>query len=384
MDHKQGFDKDRRHHDLMRLAANLALRGQGKCAPNPSVGCVIVAYDGKIIATGSTSLKGRPHGEAIALKRAGNLARGASVYVSLEPCAHIGQTGPCCQLLIDAGIKACHIGVVDPAPHVCGKGIERLKKAGIEVSVGAFLEETCRFVTRGHLLKYTRSRPSFTLKTATSLDGKIALKNQQSKWITGGQARAFNQLLRASHDGILIGSNTALKDDPALDCRLEGYRHPDFKVILLDRRLRVPASARLMAQNPLIYSVKTQSVDPEREAQKKRLQDAGALVIECDGADDDAQSWLKSVAGDLASKGLGYILIEGGGQVAASFLKAQMVDLLYHMRCNKLIGGDGQAMIGDLGIEEMGLMVPFEFKERLQFGVDHCDIWQKAEPEWLS
>ena len=217
------------HH--MRHALTLAERALGRTAPNPAVGCVIVSRDGHVVGRGRTQDGGRPHAEAVALTQAGDAATGATAYVTLEPCAHHGQTPPCAEALANAGIARVVASVEDPDPRVKGKGFAMLRAAGVEVVTGLLEKETTE-LNAGFFLRITENRPLVTLKIAQSEDGKTA-RAGDDKWITGEEARRFSHLLRAKHDAILIGVGTALADDPELTCRLPGLeKYSPLRVVL--------------------------------------------------------------------------------------------------------------------------------------------------------
>src|SRR5579872_5958594 len=234
---------DLRH---MKTALALARRGLGLVWPNPSVGCVIV-MEGRVIGRGWTRPGGRPHGETEALSQAGEAARGATAYVSLEPCCHWGKTPPCTDALVAAGITRVVVPIEDPDPRVQGQGVARLKAAGIKVDVGLCAAEAAE-VNAGFFLRMKEGRPLLTLKLATSRDGRIATRGQESQWITGPLSRARAHLLRATHDAVMVGSNTVLVDDPLLTCRLPGLEERSPVRIVVDGRLRVPLTARVVAE----------------------------------------------------------------------------------------------------------------------------------------
>ena len=231
--------------DYLRRAIRLAMNGRGAVEPNPMVGCVIVK-DGRVVGRGWTQPGGRPHAETEALRRAGAAATGATAYVSLEPCSHHGRTPPCAEALIAAGIARVVAAGEDPDPRVSGSGLARLRQAGIAIETGLCAEEAAE-LNAGFLCRVTKGRPLVTLKLATSLDGRIATATGQSRWITGPAARERAHLLRATHDAVLVGTGTALADDPLLTCRLPGLEHRSPVRIALDRTLRLPATLRLFA-----------------------------------------------------------------------------------------------------------------------------------------
>jgi diaminohydroxyphosphoribosylaminopyrimidine deaminase/5-amino-6-(5-phosphoribosylamino)uracil reductase len=229
----------------MRAALALARRGLGMVWPNPSVGCVIVR-DGRVVGRGVTAFGGRPHAEAIALATAGEQARGATVYVTLEPCCHWGRSPPCTEALITAGIARAVIATGDPDPRVNGQGLTRLRAAGVSVSTG-LLEAEARDVLFGFSQRMTLGRPMVTLKLATTLDGRIATQRGESQWITGTAARRVAHALRGRHDAVMVGVGTVLADNPELTCRIPGYRPTPVVRVVADSHLRTPLTARLAA-----------------------------------------------------------------------------------------------------------------------------------------
>jgi diaminohydroxyphosphoribosylaminopyrimidine deaminase/5-amino-6-(5-phosphoribosylamino)uracil reductase len=339
----------------MRAALALAARGLGRVAPNPAVGCVLVRPDptageaegqGVVVGRGWTQAGGRPHAETEALRRAGASARGTTAYVSLEPCAHHGKTPPCAEALVAAGIARAVIAVEDPDPRVAGRGIERLRAAGIEVEVGLCREQAAE-LNAGFFLRLRAGRPLVTLKLATTLDGRIATREGDSRWITGEAARARVQALRARHDAVMVGSGTALADDPELTCRLPGHAGPQPVRIVLDRRLRLPAGSRLaqsVAMGP-VWVVTETGTDPAR---KKALAERGVEVIElpAGGRNADIGAALRL----LGERGLTRVLVEGGGEIATALLRARLADRVVWFRAPSVIGADGRPATGDLGV----------------------------------
>ena len=343
---------------FMAAALSLAARNLGDTWPNPSVGCVIV-NNGLIVGRGWTQSGGRPHAETEALKRAGASAKGATAYVTLEPCSHHGKTPPCADALIAAGIARVVVATGDPDLRVCGQGIAKLKAAGILVEQGLCKAEADR-LNAGFFLRVTQNRPLFTLKTATSLDGRIALGNGDSKWITGPVARQAVQALRARFDAVLVGSGTVLADDPMLNCRLEGYAGRPKVRIVLDRRLRLPLTSRLVQTAGDIPTwIVTAEVGPKAE-------ELAARGIEVIAAED--------VPATLAARGLTRVLIEGGGEVAGAYLKAALVDEIAWFRAARVIGGDGVPAVGALGAGYMSALPNFKRLETLVFGEDSLDM----------
>jgi diaminohydroxyphosphoribosylaminopyrimidine deaminase/5-amino-6-(5-phosphoribosylamino)uracil reductase len=338
---------------FMRLALALAERGLGRSWPNPAVGCVIVR-DGRVVGRGWTQPGGRPHAETEALRRAGELARGATAYVTLEPCANWGHTPPCCRALAEAGIRRVVIGCIDPDPRTDGKGAAFLRQAGVEVAVGC-LEAEARDQNLGLFRRIFAGRPMIAVKLALSADGRIATRTGHSQWISGERARLEAHLLRASYDGILVGSGTVLADDPELTCRIPGLENTSPIRIVLDRRLRTPTGARLFAGGPsvLIYTLRDH-VSERAQA----LRAAGAEVVAVD------EPYVASVFADLARRGLTRVLVEGGAGVAASLLQAGFVDRVYLVHAPLLLGGDAHPAIGPLGLTNISEAPRFRLRAR--------------------
>jgi diaminohydroxyphosphoribosylaminopyrimidine deaminase/5-amino-6-(5-phosphoribosylamino)uracil reductase len=340
----------------IRAALGLAGRGLGSVWPNPAVGCVIVR-DGVVVGRGWTQPGGRPHGETEALRRAGDRARGGTAYVTLEPCCHWGQTPPCTDALIAAGIRRVVVALEDPDPRVAGAGLRRLQAAGLAVETGlcagAAAELNAGFLTRQHL-----GRPLVALKLATSLDGDIAIASGESQWISGPEARERAHLLRARYDAIMVGTGTALADDPQLTCRLPGLGHRSPVRVALDRQLRIPLNAHLIAEARAVptWIVTLPTADPGRCA---GLRDRGVEVID---VEPDAAGGI-DIGGTLAvlgGRGITRLLVEGGARLAASLLRARLVDRLLWFHAPRLIGGDGLPAVAALGIAVLAEAPAFE------------------------
>ncbi len=350
----------------MRAALVLAERGLGRVAPNPAVGCVMVK-DGRVVARGWTQPGGRPHAEAEALVRAGAAARGACAYVTLEPCAHHGATPPCADALIAAGIARCVVALEDPDTRVGGAGLARLRAAGVEVALGVGAEAAAE-VNAGYLLRLRQGRPLVTLKLASTLDGRIATKRGASRWITGEAARAHAQLLRARHDAVLIGSGTALADNPRLDVRLEGLEETSPVRVVLDGSLRLPLT------HDLVVRAKQQPTWLITRAHRQRdrvkaYRDAGVEVMIVADAGDNGLS-LEAGLEALGARGMTRVLIEGGGRVAASLLRAGLVDRLVWFHAAKVIGGDGVPAVSGFGLEELAGAPGFALRDSRPIGED--------------
>jgi diaminohydroxyphosphoribosylaminopyrimidine deaminase / 5-amino-6-(5-phosphoribosylamino)uracil reductase len=337
----------------MRATCGLARRGLGNTWPNPAVGCVLVNA-GRVVGRGWTQPGGRPHAETEALSRAGPRARGATAYVSLEPCSHRGQTPPCAEALIAAGIRRVVVAIEDPDPRVSGGGIARLRAAGIAVEIG-LCAEAASDINAGFLSRVQRGRPLVTLKLATSLDGRIAMPSGESRWITGAPARARAHLLRARHDAVMVGIGTVLADDPQLTCRLNGLGARPPVRIVVDRQLRISPTARLFAAAAPIWLLAAASPDPIR---RRAIEERGASVIEIADAGNGLD--LAAALAMLGARGITRLLVEGGGRLAAGLLKAGLVDRVAWFHAPRLIGGDGVAAIAALGIAALSAVPDWE------------------------
>lgn len=343
----------------MREALRLARRGLGRTSPNPAVGAVVVRA-GRVVGRGYTRPAGGPHAEVVALRQAGEKARGATLYVTLEPCAHHGRTPPCTDAVRDAGIARVVIACRDPNPSVRGDGAGRLRRAGIGVSTGVLRregEEAIRFFHK-HV---TTGLPWVTLKLAASMDGRIATASGDSRWVTGAAARRFVHELRDTHDAVLVGAETVLRDDPALTCRRRGGRDPVR--VILDGRLRLPESARVVRQGTVIL---TRSGAPT--AKVARLRRRGATVIAVPGS--GARIPWRTALRVLAERDVCSVLVEGGGAVAAEALRGGEVDELLLFYAPKLVGGDGRPMVGELGVKRMAGALPLQVTAMTQMGGD--------------
>ncbi|MCC7305448.1 MAG: bifunctional diaminohydroxyphosphoribosylaminopyrimidine deaminase/5-amino-6-(5-phosphoribosylamino)uracil reductase RibD [Alphaproteobacteria bacterium] len=310
----------------MHAALDLARRGLGRVAPNPSVGCVLVK-NGHVIATGFTQDGGRPHAEAVALEKAGMAARGATAYVTLEPCAHRGRGPTCAESLVLAGIKRAVIACHDPDPRTAGKGIEILKVAGIEVTENV-LKDRAVALNAGFFLKIHEGRPLVTLKAATTKDGFAAPVSKERQWITGELARRHAHLERSMHDAVLVGIGTILNDNPMLTTRLEGVEHKPVRVVL-DSNLRIQLGGRLVQsarETPLRIFYKD---DPWNKAPE--LEKAGVKIFNTEITGDSEKSKSSvisvfSVLKKLAEEGITRLLVEGGPMIWDSFIKERLCD----------------------------------------------------------
>jgi diaminohydroxyphosphoribosylaminopyrimidine deaminase/5-amino-6-(5-phosphoribosylamino)uracil reductase len=332
---KQSKAADQR---FMQLALTLGRRGQGRTWPNPAVGAVVVR-DGVIVGRGWTQPGGRPHAEPEALARAGDAARGATLYVTLEPCSHFGKSPPCADAVIAAGIARVVCAIEDPNPEVAGQGHARLRAAGIIVDIGPGAAEAARDHA-GHFRRVRDRRPHVILKLAVSADDRIAAAGHRPVAITGEAARARVHLLRAQCDAILVGIGTVLADDPLLTCRLPGMEARSPVRVVLDRALRIPGTSRLVhtaRQTPLWLMASELAEAPA----SMKLGAAGAQVVRLAPSPGRSGLDVPAVLHALSEKGITRLLVEGGARVASSFVAAGLVDEVWLLRGTKPIGADG-------------------------------------------
>jgi diaminohydroxyphosphoribosylaminopyrimidine deaminase/5-amino-6-(5-phosphoribosylamino)uracil reductase len=359
----------------MRAAFALARRGLGRVWPNPAVGCIVVR-DRRVVGRGWTQPGGRPHAETEALRRCGAAARGAAAYVSLEPCAHWGQTPPCADALIAAGLGRVVVALEDPDPRTAGAGLRRLGAAGIAVETGVGEAEAAE-INAGFLMRQRCGRPLVTLKLATSLDGRIATAGGESQWITGAPARARTHALRAQHDAIMVGTATVLADDPQLTCRLPGLGESSPVRVVLDRHLRIPLGAHVIAgaRTTPTWILTLASAD---HARRDAVLDCGAVLIEVD-ADAAGQIDLAAALQALGARGLTRLLVEGGARLAAALLHAGLVDRLVWMHAPLLLGADAVPAIADLGLAALADAPGFERIEHNVVGSDIAALFRASD-----
>ena len=355
---------------LMALALALAGRGLGNTWPNPAVGCVLVR-EGHIVGRGWTQPGGRPHAEIEALARAGDGAKGATCYATLEPCAHHGETGPCADALVQAGIARAVVATQDPDPRVAGRGVSVLEAAGIDVTLGC-MEDEARALNAGFLSRVEKDRPLVTLKLASTLDGRIATHTGDSRWITGPQARARAHLLRARHDAVMVGAASALADDPALTCRLPGMADASPVRVVIDGSARLPAGHILIvgAGEQPTWIVSTEALGHDGRHAEWRA--AGVEIVEV-AAEPDGRPALAAALEALAARGITRVLVEGGGRLVASLLGAGLVDRVEWFRAPGAIGGDGVPALAGLGLERVDDMPRFVRIASTAVGADVLD-----------
>lgn len=347
----------------MKRAIELAKKGAGFTSPNPMVGCVVVR-DNEIIAEGFHEKCGGFHAERNALLSCED-AKGADLYVTLEPCCHYGKTPPCTEIIIEKGIKRVFVGSVDSNPLVGGKGISILRDAGIEVETG-ILEDECRNLNEVFFHNMEKRRPFLAMKYAMSLDGKIACKTGDSKWITSEEARAYVQNLRHLYAGILVGIQTVLEDDPMLNCRMEGKKNPVR--IICDSKLRIPLESQIVRTANEIKTIVYYCKDViEEESKVQKLEERGVEVIATSGTQ---VNW-DEVMNSLYEKKIDGVLVEGGGTINESLLKAGLISRVYAFVAPKLIGGkDAKTPIEGNGIDFMSQAQVLEDTKIVQIGPD--------------
>jgi diaminohydroxyphosphoribosylaminopyrimidine deaminase / 5-amino-6-(5-phosphoribosylamino)uracil reductase len=348
----------------MAHALSLAARGLGRTWPNPSVGCVIINA-GRVVGRGTTQPGGRPHAERVALAQAGDLARGATVYVTLEPCAHHGQTSPCAEALIAAGVARVVTALTDPDARVSGKGHAMLRAAGIAVTENVLSDQAYR-VAAGFLKRVTQGLPFVTLKLAATLDGRTAMASGESRWITGPDARRMVHGMRLSHDVVLVGAGTARMDDPDLRVRGMGVVQQPVRVVL-DPRLSVPVTSRLAqtARETPVWMLHAADADTTGWAV------TGAQLMAM--PDGRARTALQA----LATAGVTRVLCEGGATLAASLVGDGLVDELVMFTAGKVIGASGYAAVGALNLTALKDVPQMKLVETRQIGADVMTRWTR-------
>ena len=360
---------------FMQLALTLGRRGQGRTWPNPAVGAVVV-NDGIIVGRGWTQPGGRPHAEPVALAQAGEAARGATLYVTLEPCSHLGKSPPCADAVIAAGIKRVVSAIEDPNPEVAGQGHARLRAAGITVDIGPGAAEAARDHA-GHFRRVRDHRPHVMLKLAVSRDDKIAAAGRKQVAITGEVAKARMHLLRAQSDAILVGIGTVLADDPLLTCRLPGMEARSPVRVVLDRALRIQGNSRLVGSaraTPLWVMTSNLAEAPAAAI----LGAAGAQVIRLETrASPQPGLDLPAVLRALAEKGITRLLVEGGARVASSFVSAGLVDEFWLLRGPDDVGGDGVAALEGLPLTSLTQSPGFRIRASENLDKDVLTIYER-------
>lgn len=360
--------EDDRH---MGHALSLGGRALGQVWPRPSVGCVIVR-DGRIVGRGTTDAKA--HAEVHALAQAGDLAKGATAYVTLEPCSHHGRTPPCADALVAARVARLVASLEDPNPQVAGQGLTRLRDAGISVETGLRAKEARR-QHAGFFSLIERNRPMVTLKIATTLDGRIATASGESRWITGPEARRAVHAMRMRHDAVLVGAGTARADDPTLTVREMGVRHQPVRIVA-SRRLNLPWPNRLAAtvnEGPVWVAHGPDAAPGDLD--HWRESGAETLEVPVAGGQLDPAGMLEALGG----RGLTRVFCEGGGALAASLLSRDLVDELVVMSAGLMLGAEGQPAVGALGVSSLAEAPRFELVGTQAVGGDVLQRWLRAE-----
>jgi diaminohydroxyphosphoribosylaminopyrimidine deaminase/5-amino-6-(5-phosphoribosylamino)uracil reductase len=369
---REAKDVDRR---FMRLALTLGRRGQGRTWPNPAVGAVVVK-DGIIVGRGWTQPGGRPHAEPEALKRAGEAARGATLYVTLEPCSHTGKSPPCADAVIAAGIARVVSAIEDPNPEVAGQGHARLRAAGITVETGCGAAEAA-YDHAGHFRRIRARRPHVILKLAVSADDKIGAAGRKPVAITGEAARTRVHLLRAQCDAILVGIGTVLSDDSLLTCRLPGMKDRSPVRVVLDPSLRTPGESRLVhsARETPLWLIASETAEA---AAAMRLGAAGAQVIRLPPTAVAPGLDLAAALRALSERGITRLLVEGGSRIASSFVAADLVDEAWLLRGPDAVGADGIAALQGLPLTSVTQSTSYRARASEALGNDTLTIFERA------
>jgi diaminohydroxyphosphoribosylaminopyrimidine deaminase / 5-amino-6-(5-phosphoribosylamino)uracil reductase len=359
----------------MEAALNLGSRSLGLTAPNPSVGAILVK-NRTVVGCGATASGGRPHAERIAIDEAGNSARGATLYVTLEPCSHFGASSPCADLIVAAGVERVVSAMEDPNPLVGGRGHARLRAAGIAVSVGAGAAQARRD-HRGHVLRVTVGRPSVTLKLAETADGFAAGDSHDSRLrITGEIANLHVQVLRSTHEAIMIGVGTALADDPSLTVRLNGVERKPLRVVL-DTHLRLPSRSRVVTSARNVATLVIAGEDAPKEA-AQRLADLG-VTIERVRVDADGRVDLEEALRALAARGVTRVFSEGGPRVAAKLIALKLADDVALITAEKPLGRPGTPALGTEARAALDDPSRYRLVESAVYGPDVMRLFERVD-----
>ncbi len=332
---------------FMKMALRLAVRAKGRTSPNPLVGALIVK-DGEVIGRGYHKKAGTPHAEINAIADAGVMIRGATIYVTLEPCSHQGRTPPCTQAIIESGLARVVIGMADPNPLVTGGGSGYLAAHGLDV-VNGVLADRCRRINRPFIKWVTKGRPWVIMKAGLSLDGRMAASSGKPGWISNEKSRGYGHILRSQVDGILVGIGTVLADNPSLTTRLPGRGHSNPTRIVLDTKLRMPPTAKMLTLRSggktIVFCAANAPLD-----KKKILQRAGAAPVPVK-VDNNGRLELEDILSELGKRQISSLLVEGGSEVHTSFLDHGLVDQVNLFYGPFFIGGDGVPMAASLGLD---------------------------------
>lgn len=363
---RKNLNKEMNEQEYMKLAIKLANKARGKTSPNPLVGAVVVK-EGSIVGRGFHKKRGEPHAEINALNNAGGNTSEGDLYVNLEPCNHYGMTPPCTKAIIESGIKRVFVGIEDPNETVAGGGIQRLKKNGIDVKKW-ILRKECQRLNEVYIKYITQKRPFVILKSAASLDGKIATRSGDTKWITNEKSRGFLHKLRNEMDGILVGIGTIEADDPSLTTRLNGKRGKDPVRIVVDSSLKIPLDARVLNQKSNAKTV-IATTDRASKEKMKKVEELGAKVIVVGSTNNRVD--FRELMIELGKLEIASLLIEGGAEVNASSLKSGIVDKVLFFYAPKIIGGiEALSIVGGEGVKELDHAVKIKEIKTRRFGDD--------------
>ena len=367
------------NQDYMKRALELAKKAMGYTSPNPMVGCVVVK-DGRIVTEGYHERCGEYHAERNALTKCSEDLTGATMYVTLEPCCHQGKTPPCTDIILERGIGKVYVGSMDPNPKVAGKGVQILRDHGVEVETG-LLEEECLSLNEIFFHYITTKMPYVAMKYAMTLDGKIASFSGDSKWVTGEKAREHTHFLRKKYRGILVGIGTVLADDPMLNVRVEGWKSPVR--IVCDSKLRIPPGSQIVKSAEKYRTIVAYAEQKNAKEKIKILHTMGVETIYC--PDEKNQIDLKKLMADLGNRGIDSILLEGGGTLNDSALRAGIVKEVQAFVAPKLFGGvAGKTPVEGIGVELPSEAVELKYTDICQIGEDiriKCQVCDKKQEE---
>ena len=366
----------------MRAALGLARRGLGQVWPNPAVGCVLVQFDadtsapGRVVGRGWTQAGGRPHAETQALDRAGAAAHGATAYVTLEPCDHRGETPPCTESLISAGVARVVSAIEDPDPRVSGRGLARLRKSGIDVTTGVCAEEALD-LNAGYLMRQNAGRPLVTFKTATTLDGRIANRLGESRWITGGDARDHAHLLRATQDAVMVGVGTLVADDPQLTCRLGGLEDRSPVRVIVDNRMRSPLTSKCAetARDQATWMIVSAGGDSTRA---KAFAALGMEILEVPVGEGNHPNLVDAVE-LLGARGITRLIVEGGGRLVGALFQADLIDRVLWYRASSIMGDDGISAVSAYGADTLASIQRFKRRVVRSLGEDLLETYYRDD-----
>jgi len=359
-----------RSSDYMKGALTLAKLALGSTSPNPAVGCIIVK-GGLVVGMGHTQPPGSWHAEVMALQQAGPKAHGAAMYVTLEPCCHYGRTPPCTEAIINAGVEEVHVAAIDPNPVVSGKGLAALERAGVRVAAGE-MEAEARDVNEAYIKYVTTGMPFVTVKLAMSIDGKIATRTGDSKWISGDDARKWVHNLRHTVDAIMVGVNTVITDDPHLTARFSsgkgGKSRKQPLRIIVDAQGRTPATAQIFREPGNTVMAVTRPLDPTREDAFTKL---GAEVLQLMPRSGEGQVDLQELLNELGKRQITHVLVEGGGRLIGSLFDANLVDKLVIFIAPIIVGGaEAKSAVAGRGVDKVSNAFMLERMTVRRFGDD--------------